>query len=167
MTSLSFFNKINPKINDILLFLNKVHPNIRFMVKNEVNHHFQFLDIVIEFINDTHTYHKPTATGLFTMWNSFTPLNYKLSTIRCLFSRSFKICRDNNLLIKEKIQLINNFHFMLDYPLHVVYEVYRVCVLNVLTDKLMLWYSIILRCVQCLNVYRYYVQRQGSLSTYM
>ena len=56
--------------------------------------------------------------------------------IRCLFSRSFKICRNNNLLLKEKIQLINNFHFKLDYPLHVLYEVYRVCVSNVLTDKL-------------------------------
>ena len=76
-----------------------------------------------------HTHHKPTATGLCTMWNSFTPLNYKLSTIRCLFSRSFKICHDNNLLLKEKIQLINNIHFKLNYPLHVLYEVYRVCVL--------------------------------------
>ena len=87
-----------------------------------MNHHFHFLDLDIEFLNGkfkTHTYHKPTATGLYTMWNSFTPLNYKLSTIRCLFNRSLKICHDNNLLQKEKIQLINNFHFKLDYPLSV------------------------------------------------
>ena len=136
---LVIFNKINPKINDILLSINNVHPNNKFTVENEVNHHFHFLDIDIEFINGTfktHTYHKPTATGLYTMRNSFTPLNYKLSTIRCLFSRSFKICRYNNLLLKEKIQLINNVHFKLDYPLHILNEVFRVCVSNILTDKL-------------------------------
>ena len=70
------------------------------------------------------------------MWNSFTPLNYKLFTICYLFSKSFKIFRDNNLLLKEKIQLINNFHFKLDYPQHVFCEGYRVRVSNVLTDKL-------------------------------
>ena len=32
---------------------------------------------------------------------------------------------------------MNNFHFKLDYPLHVLYKVYRVCVLRVLTDRLM------------------------------
>ena len=59
------FNKINPKIKDILLFLNNVHPKIKFTAENEVNHHFHFLDIDIEFVNGTfktHTYHKPTAT---------------------------------------------------------------------------------------------------------
>ena len=34
------------------------------------------------------------------------------------------------------MHLIYNFHFKLDYPLHVMYEVYRVCVLNFLTDRL-------------------------------
>ena len=99
------FDKKNPKINDIQLFLYNVHPNIKFTVENEVNHNFNFLGIIIEYINGTfktHTYHKLTATGLYTMWSSFTPLNYTLSTIRCLFSRSFKICSYNNLLTKKK-----------------------------------------------------------------
>ena len=34
------------------------------------------------------------------------------------------------------MQLIINFHFKLDYPLYVLYKVYRVCVLNSLTDRL-------------------------------
>ena len=34
------FNKINPKINDILLFLNHIYPNIKFIVENEINYHF-------------------------------------------------------------------------------------------------------------------------------
>ena len=100
----AIFDKINQRINEILLFLNKILPSIKFTVENKVNH-FLFLNIDIEFINGTfktRTYHKLTATGLYTMWNSFTPLNYKISTICCLFNRWFKICRDNNLLLKEK-----------------------------------------------------------------
>ena len=78
------FNKISPNITDILLFLNNVHLNIKFTVEYEVNHHFHFVDINIEFISGTfktHTYYKPTATGLYTRWNSFAPLHYKLSSI--------------------------------------------------------------------------------------
>ena len=49
--------KIIPKINDILLFFNKIHPNIKFMVENEENHYFYFLDIDIEFISGTSNTH--------------------------------------------------------------------------------------------------------------
>ena len=34
------FNKINPNINAILLFLNNINLNIKFTFENEVNHHF-------------------------------------------------------------------------------------------------------------------------------
>ena len=83
-------NKINPTINDILLFLDNVHPNIKFTVENEVNRHFHFLNIDIELLNSTfktHIYHRPTATGIYTIWNSLTPVNYKLSTFNYLYLR--------------------------------------------------------------------------------
>ena len=38
--------------------------------------------------------------------------------------------------LQEKIQLINNFYFKLDHPLYVLYEVYGVCVLNILNNRL-------------------------------
>jgi hypothetical protein len=136
------FDKLNPKINDILLFLNKIHPNIKFTVENEINHCLHFLDINIEFVNGkyvTSTYKKPTSTNLYTMWNSFSPLSYKLSTVRSLFIRSLKICSNNNILLKEKLHIIQNFHLKLDYPLHVLYEIYRVCVANQITDRLIFY----------------------------
>ena len=91
-----------------------------------------FLDIDIKFINGefkTSTCNKPTSTDLYTVWNSFCPLFYKLSTIRSLFNRLIKLCSDNSKLLKEKIKLIKKyFHVKLDYPLHVLYDM---CVLQV------------------------------------
>ena len=85
----------------------------------------------------TSTYNKPrpTSTDLYTVWNSFCPLSYKLSTIRSLFNRSIKLCSDNSTLLKEKLKLIKKFHVKLNYPLLVLYNMYNVYVAN-LTDKL-------------------------------
>ena len=124
------FDKVNPNINSILAFLNNIHRNIKFTVEHETNHCLHFLDIDIKFSNGvftTCTYNKPTSTDLYTMWNSFCPLSYKLSTIRSLFNRSIKLCSDSSVLLKEKLKLINNFHVNLDYPLHVLYDMYNVC----------------------------------------
>ena len=41
-------------------------------------------------------------------------------------------------MLKEKIKLIKNFHVKLDYPLHVLYDMYNVCVANQ-TDKLIFY----------------------------
>ena len=135
------FAKVNPNINSILAFLNNIHRNIKFTVEHETNHCLHFLDIDIKFNNGvftTSTYNKPTSTDLYTMWNSFCPLSYRLSTIRSLFNRSIKLCSDSSVLLKEKLKLINNFHVNLDYPLRVLYDMYNVCVAH-LTDKLIFY----------------------------
>ena len=121
------FDKVNPNINNILVFLNNIHLNMKFTVEHEINHCLHFLDIDIKFINGvltTSTYNKPTSTNLHTVWNSF--FFYKLSTIRSLFNRSIKLSRDNSTLLKEKLKLIKNFHAKLDYPLHVLCDMYNV-----------------------------------------
>ena len=48
-------------------------------------------------------------------------ISRKITATRCLSNRLFKICH-NNLLLKEKIQITNTFHFKLEYPLHVLYD---------------------------------------------
>ena len=123
------FDKVNPNINNILVFLNNIHPNIKFTVEHEINHCLHFLDIDIKFINGvfkTSTNNKPTSTDLYTEWNIFCPLSYKLFTIRSLFNQSIKLCSDNSTLLKEKLKLIKNFHVKLDYPLHVLFDMYSV-----------------------------------------
>ena len=135
------FDKVNPNINTILGFLNTVHPNIKFTVKHEVNHCLHILDVDIKFNNgvfSTSTYNKPTSTDLYTGWNSFCPFSYKLSTIRSLFNRSIKLCSDKSTLLKEKLKLIKTFHAKLDYPLHVLHDMYNVYVAN-MTDKLIFY----------------------------
>ena len=42
------------------------------------------------------TYHKSTYTGLLLDFKSFTSFSYKLSLIKCLIDRSFKICNNCN-----------------------------------------------------------------------
>ena len=106
------FDKVNPNVNNILVFLNNIHPNIKFTVEHEVNHSLHILDIDIKFIDGvikTSTYNKPTSTDLYTVWNSFCPLSNKLSTIRSLFNRSIKLSSDNNTFLKEKLELIKKF----------------------------------------------------------
>ena len=83
--SLNFFN-----------FLNKRHPNIKFTIEKQINDPIAFLDVFISGINNQNftlqTYHKSTYTGFILNFTSFTSFSFKISLIKCLVDRSFKIC---------------------------------------------------------------------------
>ena len=85
---------------DFLNFLNKRHPNIKFTIEKQTNHSITFLDVFISGINNQNltlqTYHKSTYTGLLLHFKSFTSFSYKISLIKCLIGRSFKICKNWN-----------------------------------------------------------------------
>ena len=85
---------------DFLNFLNKKHPNIKFTIEKQTNHSIAFLDVFISGINNQNltlqTYHKSTYTGLLLNFKSFTSFSYKISLIKCLLDRSFKICNNWN-----------------------------------------------------------------------
>ena len=53
---------------NFLDFLNKRHPNIKFMLEKQINHSIAFLDVFISVINNQNlilqTYHKSSYTGL-------------------------------------------------------------------------------------------------------
>ena len=74
--SLNFFN-----------FLNKRHPNIKFMIEKQINHSIAFLDVYISGNNN----HKSTYTGLLLNFKSFTSFSYKIILIKCLIDRSLII----------------------------------------------------------------------------
>ena len=80
-------------------FLNKRHLDIKFTIEKQINHPIAFLDTFILGIDNQNgtlqTYHKSTYTGLLLNFKSFTSFSYKISLIKCLIDRSFKIC--NNL----------------------------------------------------------------------
>ena len=105
-------------------FLNNRHPNIKFTIEQQNNHSIAFLDVFISGINNQNltlqTYHKSTHTGLLLNFKSFTSFSYKISLIKCLIDRSFKICNNWNSFHNDieniKSNLIKNVYpsFLID-----------------------------------------------------
>ena len=120
---LAAFNKEQDSLN-FLNFLNNRHPNIKFTIEKQNNHSIAFLDEFISGINDQsltlQTYHKSTYTGLLLNFKSFTSYSYKISLIKCLIGRSFKICNNWNSFRNDieniKSNLIKNSYppFLID-----------------------------------------------------
>ena len=96
---LAAFNKEQDSLN-FLDFLNKRHPNVKLTIEKQINHFIAFLDVFISGINNQNltlqTYHKSTYTVLLLNFRSFTSFSYKISLIKCLIDRSFKICNNWN-----------------------------------------------------------------------
>ena len=69
--------------------------SLNFLTVNikENNKFLSFLDILIKNEGNrfsTSVYRKKTSIGLFTHFNSFTPMSYKIGLERCLIHRAFK-----------------------------------------------------------------------------
>ena len=83
-----------------------------------------FLDVFISDIDNQNlsvqTYLKSTYTGLLLNFKSFTSFSYKISLIKCLIDRSFKICNNSNSFHNDieniKSNLIKNLYppFLID-----------------------------------------------------
>ena len=111
--SLNFFN-----------FLNNRHPNIKFTIEKQNDHSIAFLDVFISGINNENltlqAHCKLTYTGLLLNFKSFTSFSYKISLIKCLIDRSFKICNNWNSFHNDieniKSNLIKNAYppFLID-----------------------------------------------------
>ena len=83
---------------NLLNFLNNRHSNIKFTIEKQNNNFIAFLDVFISGINNQsltlQTYHKSTCTVLLLNFKNFTSFSYKISLIKCLIDRSFKICNN-------------------------------------------------------------------------
>ena len=81
---------------NFLNFSNNSHPNIKFRIGKQINHSIAFLDVFVSGIYNQNLmlqkYHKSTYTGLLLNFKRFTSFSYKISLIKCLIDRSFKIC---------------------------------------------------------------------------
>ena len=96
---LAAFDNEQDSLN-FLNFLNNRHPNIKFTIEKQINHSIAFLDLFISGINNQNLTlqicHKSTCTGLLLNFNSFTSFSCKISLIKCLIDRSFKIYNNRN-----------------------------------------------------------------------
>ena len=80
--------------------LNSLHPALKFTVEKEQNSSLNFLDVLVEregtgFL--TSIYRKPTFTGQYIRWNSFSPKMTKISLIKTLVHRALMICSKTKL----------------------------------------------------------------------
>ena len=71
--------------------LNLLHPALKFKVGKEQNNSLHFLDVLVEKEGTgffTSIYRKPTFTGQYIRWNSFSPKTRKISFIKTLVHRA-------------------------------------------------------------------------------
>ena len=95
---LAAFKKEQDSLNFINFFKDK-HPKIKFTIEKQVNRFIVFLDVFILGIDYQNlllqTNHKFTFMELLLNFKSFTKFSFKISLIKRLIDRLFKIC--NNL----------------------------------------------------------------------
>ena len=89
-------------------YLNSCHVNISFTIETEQNNKILFLDdnVICEqgkFI--TSIYRKPTFSGVYTHFDSFTPDTYKIGMIYTLVNRCFRICSSWSMFHQQFILL--------------------------------------------------------------
>ena len=75
--------------------LNLLHPALKFTIEKEQNNSLHFLDVLVEkkgtgFL--TSIYRKPTFTGQYIHWNSFSTKTRRISLIKTLVHRALMIC---------------------------------------------------------------------------
>ena len=87
---------------------NSIHPNLKFTKEEENERKLLFLDALITKTSigiETTIYKKPTFSGLYTKWDSYTPIKYKRNLINNLLHRVHQICSSFALLHKEFNQI--------------------------------------------------------------
>ena len=76
------------------VFLNQLHPKIKFTIGKQTENQRSFLDLLITSnVNNflTSVYWKKHSNGLYTNYLSFTPFSYKIDLLKTLLHRAFVI----------------------------------------------------------------------------
>ena len=91
---LAAFEKEQDSLNFLNVLRNK-YPNIKFAIEKQVSYSVAFIDVFIPGMDNQNltlqTYYKLTYTVLLLNFKSFASFSYKISLIKCLIDRSFKI----------------------------------------------------------------------------
>ena len=114
-TLVAFENKAHA--TKFLRYLNSLHNNFEFTMKQENDDIIPFLDLLIiryrhTDVIDTAVYRKPTHSGVFTNYSSFIPHYFKVSLVKTLVTRAYRLCSNWHLFDTEinriKELLMNN-----------------------------------------------------------
>ena len=110
----SLFCAGKPEALDFLELLNSLHPSLSFTMEAEENGKLPFLDALVMRDVDkfsTTVYRKPTATGLYSRWDSYSDTSKKFALIQTLALRAKRICSPEHLaaeLVKVRAILQRN-----------------------------------------------------------
>ncbi len=100
---------------EILLYLNCQHPNIRFTTELENGDSMPFLDVrVIRRANkcETTVYHKKTFTRVYLIWTRLTSRKYKVGVIKCLLDRICSTENDRAAKIEQLGRILEQNEFL-------------------------------------------------------
>ena len=92
---------------EFLIRFNGLHSSLQFTFEKEKNNSLPSLDVHVEHTKGsyvTKVYRKPTFTGQYLRWESFTPIKRKASLVSTLVHCALKICSRSKL--KEEINRI-------------------------------------------------------------
>ena len=90
-------------------------------MEEENNGELPFLDMFVEIRDSsflTSVYRKPTFTGLYLSWHSFSLKSRKLNLIRCISYRALNICSDCK--IEDELKFIRDIFINNGYPEEVI-----------------------------------------------
>ena len=113
----------NSDVTVLMSYMNSRHNNMRFTYESESNDSINFIGLnIMRCDRDisthsyiTNVYRKPTATALCMNFNSFVSLSYRISVLRSLLYRAFRIC-SNWQLIHIEISFIRAMLLRNAYP---------------------------------------------------
>ena len=107
--------------DEFLTKLNCLHPSLKFTFEKEKGKCLPFLDVYVERTDvglETNVYCKPTFTGQYLCWESFSPLKRKISLISTLMHRALMICTKRRL--NEEIERIKKILLDNGYPKNII-----------------------------------------------
>ena len=107
---------------EFLELLNKLHPSLKFTCEFESASKLSFLDVLVEKSGMggviTSVYRKPTFTGLYIVWDSFTARSYKINLVRNLVDRARRLCSPSKL--DEELERLRTLFRLNGYPEYVI-----------------------------------------------
>ena len=105
--------------NTFFIQLNSLHPSLAY--EKESNYSLPLLDVLVERHDSeflTSVYRKPTFTGQYLCWNSFSLQKRKINLIDTLVHRAFMICSKSKL--DQELGKIHSILLENGYPEHVI-----------------------------------------------
>ena len=126
------------KSRDFLVFLNGLHPALKFTAENECDGKLPFMDVLVHCVENDFVwsvFRKPTFTGLYTRWDSYAPTNQKINLIKSLTTRAVRICSPSTM--DHELRTLQELFVKNGYPLHLVERTIEQTVQNIKEPKTM------------------------------